>query len=190
MSKTRFSSRVSRHIDAVLESQDLKDASSLSNPGLSIPDIIPQERGETGVGDGLEEHEEGREVELKKLVEEAEEKWESGRTERIVKEYEILDRDGERMKLSGKRGKGRDVRGLGDGVSNSDTGSNEDDIGEGSSISSLSSSPPLSLSLSSPSSSSSSSSSALRATATTSCLRKAARFAQTDRIREINREAS
>jgi hypothetical protein len=127
MSKNRFSSRVSRHIDAVLESQDPKDA-SLSNPGLSIPDIIPQEREETG---SLEEDEEGREVELKKLVEEAEEKWESGRTEKIVQEYEILDRDGEKMKLSRKRAKGRDIRGLGDGVTNSDTGSNEDDNGEG-----------------------------------------------------------
>ena len=49
----------------------------------------------------------GREVSLDELVDRAEEEWESGKIDRMVKEYEVLDIRGGKVRLSTKKGKAR-----------------------------------------------------------------------------------
>lgn len=49
----------------------------------------------------------GREVGLDELVDRAEEEWENGQTDRMVKEYEVLDRKGGKVHLSAKKEKVR-----------------------------------------------------------------------------------
>jgi hypothetical protein len=99
-------------VDAVIESNSPEPLSK------SLLDLLPQHRNNTSNAvhvagdDGFlysfdtrpSPNARGREVDLGGLVERAEKKWESDRTEAMVKEYEVLDISGEAVK-GGKKGK-------------------------------------------------------------------------------------
>jgi hypothetical protein len=101
--------RISRKVDAVFESHD---EASLPTPDPVTPSFVSAESSESGILYSFDKErkspsENGREVGLDKLVERAEKKWESVQIDTIVKEYEVLDKDGATLRLGAKRGKGR-----------------------------------------------------------------------------------
>lgn len=101
--------RISRKVDAVLESHD---QASLPTLDPATPSFVWAESAESGILYSFDKElkspsEDGREVVLDQLVERAEKKWEIVQIDAIVKEYEVLDKEGATLRLGSKRGKGR-----------------------------------------------------------------------------------
>lgn len=103
---------MSRTIDALLECQD---ETSRSAPRKADLAPLSSTLGESADSDILYSFEKqrlspnagGREVALDELVDRAEANWENGKTDRMVKEYEVLDKDGGKVQLSARKGKSR-----------------------------------------------------------------------------------
>lgn len=104
--------RVSRKVDAVLESRDEASLSVSGKAELATSASILEDSVDSAILYSFEKQRaspnaEGREVALDELVDRAEDKWESGKIDRMVKEYEVLGREGEKVRLSARKGKAR-----------------------------------------------------------------------------------
>jgi hypothetical protein len=104
--------RLHRKADAVLESHDEASLAKFTNADLPTPNAMLKESGDSGIlysfdKEGKIPNEDGREIRLDELVDRAEEKWESRRMDRMVREYEVLNEEGETVRLSATRKKAR-----------------------------------------------------------------------------------
>lgn len=103
---------VSKKGGTILESKDEEFPSARRNHNLSASNSALSESADSSIlysfeDQGKSPNENGREVGLDKLVDRAEEEWDSGQTDRMVKEYEVLDRKGGKVHLSARKGKTR-----------------------------------------------------------------------------------
>jgi hypothetical protein len=104
--------RLHRKADAVVESHDEASLAQFTNADLPTPNAMLKENGNSGIlysfdKEGKSPNEDGREIGLDALVDRAEEKWESRRMDRIVREYEVLNEEGETVRLSATRKRAR-----------------------------------------------------------------------------------
>lgn len=102
----------SRKIDARSECRDETSHLAPGKAELAPSSSILEESADSDILYSFEKQRsspnaDGREVALDELVDRAEEKWENGKTDRMVKEYEVLNNDGGKVQLSAKKGKSR-----------------------------------------------------------------------------------
>jgi hypothetical protein len=105
--------RVARAADATLESRDRASASGPAKLDRTFSKSMLDDGADKDILYSFEKQRSspnanGKEVALDTLVDKAEEKWESEKTDRMVKEYEVLDRKGEKVRMSAKKGKERE----------------------------------------------------------------------------------
>lgn len=104
--------RLHRKVDAALESNDEIALAESKNTDLPTPFTMLIESADSEIlysfdKEGRSPNENGTEVGLDSLVDRAEEKWESRQTERMVKEYEILNSIGETERLRRRKCRSR-----------------------------------------------------------------------------------
>lgn len=105
-----------RKTEAIDDSLESKDEVSGFKPTRAEIALSRRQTGENADADILYSFEkrraspnaDGEASALDTLVDRAEEKWENGKIDRIVKEYEVLDKEGEKVRLSAKKGKGKE----------------------------------------------------------------------------------
>jgi hypothetical protein len=115
--------RAGRKNDVVLESDDGSGKPALVTSSSNLAESVDSDILYSFEKQVKSPNAKGREIGLDELVDRAEEEWESGKIDRMVKEYEVLDRRGAKVRLSTKKGKSRGTQSQGESeVENEDDG--------------------------------------------------------------------
>ncbi|KIN01185.1 hypothetical protein OIDMADRAFT_19147 [Oidiodendron maius Zn] len=99
--------RTTRKNDVILESDEAAGKPGLATSSSNLTESVDSDILYSFEKQVKSPNSKGREVGLDELVDKAEEEWESGKIDRMVKEYEVLDRRGEKVWLGTRKGKDR-----------------------------------------------------------------------------------
>ena len=97
--------RSTRKNDVILESDEAAGKPCLATSSSNLTESVDSDILYSFEKQVKSPNSKGREVGLDELVDKAEEEWESGKIDRMVKEYEVLDRRGEKVWLRTRKGK-------------------------------------------------------------------------------------